>query len=113
MLPVITANLCGSNGVYTTGNILFDTGAQISLIRRETADSLHLRGQDITVNIVKVGGEEAEIKTKVYKVCVTGMVDRKKYIVRAIGIPCISHEIKGVRSSALAEQLNLPGGKIR
>lgn len=113
MLPVIAANICGSNGVYKPGNVLFDSGAQISLIRRETADSLHLRGQDITVNIVKVGGEEQEIKTKEYKVSVTGMADKKKYMVRAIGIPCISDEIKGVRSSALAEQFNLPREKIR
>ena len=113
MLPVITANICGSNGVYKPGNILFDSGAQITLIRRETADSLHLRGQDITVNIVKVGGEEEEIQTKVYKVSVTGIDDTKKYIVRAIGIPCISDEIKGVRSSALAKQFNLPRDKIR
>ena len=111
ILPVITANICGSNGVYKPGNILFDSGAQITLIRRETADSLRLRGQDITVNIVKVGGEEEEIQTKVYKVSVTGM--NKKYVVRAIGIPCISEEIKGVRSSALAEQFNLPREKIR
>jgi hypothetical protein len=42
MLPVITANICGSNGVHKPGNILFDSGAQISLIRRETANSLRL-----------------------------------------------------------------------
>ena len=113
MLPVITANICGSNGVHKPGNILFDSGAQISLIRRETANSLRLHGQDITVNIVKVGGEEEEIQTKVYKVSVTGIDDKKKYVVRAIGIPCISDEIKGVRSSALAEQFSLPREKIR
>ena len=113
MLPVITANICGSNGVHKLGNILFDSGAQISLIRRETANSLRLHGQDITVNIVKVGGEEEEIQTKVYKVSVTGIDDKKKYVVRAIGIPCISDEIKGVRSSALAEQFSLPREKIR
>jgi hypothetical protein len=65
------------------------------------------------VNIVKVGGEEEEIQTKVYKVSVTGIDDKKRYVVRAIGIPCISDEIKGVRSSALAEQFSLPREKIR
>ena len=57
MLPVIAANIGGSNRVNKPANILFDSGAQISLIRIGTANSLHLRGQDITVNIVKVGGE--------------------------------------------------------
>ncbi|CAB4014721.1 Hypothetical predicted protein, partial [Paramuricea clavata] len=113
MLPVITANFCGSNGVHKTGNILFDSRAQINLIRRETADSLRLHDQDITVNIVKVGGEEEEIQTKVYKVIVTGIDDKKKYVVRATGIPCISDEIKSVRSSALAEQFSLPRQEIR
>lgn len=89
ILPVITANICRSNRVYKLGNILFDSGAQISLILRETADSLHLRGQDITVNTVKVGGEEEEIQTKVYKVNMTGTDDTNKYMVQAIGIPCI------------------------
>ena len=48
-----------------------------------------------------------------YKVSVTGIDDKKKYVVRAIGIPCISDEIKGARSSALAEQFSLPREKIR
>ena len=64
MLPVISANICGVNGLYKPGNILFDSGAQISLIRRETADNLQLSGRDVTGNIVKVGGEEEEIQTK-------------------------------------------------
>ena len=64
MLPVISANIYGTNGLYKPGNILFDSGAQISLIRRETADNLQLSGRDVTGNIVKVGGEEEEIQTK-------------------------------------------------
>lgn len=64
MLPVIYANICGPNGLYKRGNVLLDSGAQISLIRRETADSLGLKGKDISVSIIKVGGEEEEIQTK-------------------------------------------------
>ena len=67
----------------------------------------------MTVNIVKVGGEEEEIHTKMYKVTVKGIDDPKKYVVRAIGIPCISEEIKGIRASALGEQFHLPKEKIR
>ena len=113
MLPVIAANICGPNGVHKSGNVLFDSGAQISLIRKETAENLGLIGKDITVNIVKVGGEEEEIRTKIYKVSVTGINDKKKYIIKAIGIPCISEEIKSVRSSPLAELFNLPKRELR
>ena len=113
MLPVIVANIRGSNGVLKSGNVLFDSGAQISLIRKETADSLGLIGKEITVNIVKVGGEEEEIQTKIYKVRVTGIDDKKKYVIKAIGIPCISEEVKSVRSSPLAELFNLPKKELR
>ncbi len=113
MLPVIAANICGSNGVHKSGNVLFDSGAQISLIRKETADNLGLIGKDVTVNIVKVGGEEEEIHTKIYNVGVTGFGYKKKYTIKAIGISCISEEVKGVRSSMLAEQFNLPKREIR
>jgi hypothetical protein len=43
----------------------------------------------------------------------TGFDDRKKYTIKAIGISCISEEVKGVRSSMLAEQFNLPKREIR
>ena len=42
ILPVIAANICGSNRVHKSGNILFDSGAQISLIRKDTAENLGL-----------------------------------------------------------------------
>ena len=113
ILPVIAANIWRSNEILKPGNIMFDSGAQISLIRRETADSLRLNGRDITVNIVKVGGDEEEIQTKVYEVAVSGMNDSKKYVIKAVGIPCISEDIKGVRVSDLAEQFDLPRGSVK
>ena len=82
---------------------MFDSGAKISLIQRETADTLRLNGRDITVNIVKVGGDEEEIQTKIYEVAVSGMNDSKKYVIKAVAVPCISEEIKGARVSELAE----------
>ena len=53
MLPVITASICGPNGLYKRSNVLLDSGAQISLIRSETAENLRQKGRDISVNIVK------------------------------------------------------------
>ena len=78
MLPVISANIYGPNGLYKRGNVLFDSGAQISLIHSETAHNLGLKGRDISVNITKVGGEEEKISTKVYKVPVTAIDNQKR-----------------------------------
>ena len=112
MLPVIAANICGPNGLYKRGNVLLDSGAQISLIRSETADSLGLKGRDISVNIIKVGGEEESIHTKIYKVPVSGIGDPKKHSVRAIGIPCISEEVKSIQTGTIIEKLGLPKDQV-
>ena len=53
---------------YKRGNILLDSGAQVSLIRMETAESLGLEGKNVSITITKVGGEEQEMKTKEFKV---------------------------------------------
>ena len=113
MLPVICANICGPNGLYKRGNVLLDSGAQISLIRRETADSLGLKGKDISVSIIKVGGEEEEIQTKVCKIPVTAIDDQRRYSVKAIGIPCISDEIASFQTARITERLGLSNKKFR
>ena len=107
LLPVITANLSGPNGLYKRGNVLLDSGAQISLIRTETADSLGFKGRDVSVNIVKVGGEEELIRTKSYKVPVSRIGNWKKYSVTAIGIPCISEDVKGIQTASIIQKLGL------
>jgi hypothetical protein len=65
------------------------------------------------VNIVKVGGEEESIRTKSYRVPVSGIGDTKKYTVTAIGIPCISEDVKGIHTSKIAEKLGLPKDQVR
>ena len=50
------------------GNVLLDSGAQISLIRLDTAESLGLEGKNVSITITKIGGEEEEMKTKEFKV---------------------------------------------
>jgi len=61
LLPVITADISGQGGLYKRGNILLDSGAQVSLIRMETAESLGLEGKNVSITITKVGGEEQEM----------------------------------------------------
>ena len=57
-LPTITADVSGQTGLYKRGNVLFDSGAQITLISMETAESLGLEGRNVSIMIMKVSGEE-------------------------------------------------------
>ncbi|CAB4007740.1 PREDICTED: uncharacterized protein LOC107356513, partial [Paramuricea clavata] len=61
LLPVISVNIDGENNLYKRGNVLLDSGAQLSLIRQETAETLGLQGDNISITLTKVGGEEEEI----------------------------------------------------
>ena len=65
LLPVISASIGGRDGLYKHGNVFLDSGAQISLIRLETATSLGLEGKSVSITITKVGGEDEEIITGV------------------------------------------------
>lgn len=65
ILPVVTATLQGQDGMQKQGNILLDSGAQISLIRNDTAALLGLKGRDTSITITKVGGDEETITIKV------------------------------------------------
>ena len=94
-------------------NVLFDSGAQISLIRQKTTNCLGLKGKDISVTITKVGGEEEEMKTKMYKVPVSAIDNSKKHSIKAIGIPCISDEIASVNTIEITKHLGLINEKIR
>ena len=56
MLPVTSADIFGPNSLCKHGNILFNSGAQVSLIRQETADTPGLKGKEILATITKLGG---------------------------------------------------------
>ncbi|XP_068678843.1 uncharacterized protein [Montipora foliosa] len=107
LLPVISASIGGRDGLYKHGNVLLDSGAQLSLIRFETAEILGLEGKNVSITITKVGGEEEEMTTKVFKVKVTSLDDQKTFTVQAIGIPCISDDVVDIKTRDIAERLNL------
>ena len=92
LLPVISANIEDRNSFYKHGNVLLDSGAQISLIRLETAKNLGLEGKNVSITITKVGGEEEDMVTRAYKVQVTSLENQKTFSIKAISIPCISDE---------------------
>ena len=107
LLPVISASIGGRDGLYKHANVLLDSGAQLSLIRFETAEILGLEGKNVSITITKVGGEEEEMTTKVFKVKVTSLDDQKTFTVQAIGIPCISDDVVDIKTRDIAERLNL------
>ena len=67
LLPIISVNICGSDKLFKRGNVLFDRGAQIRLIRLETAENLGLKGNDVSITIAKVGGEEGDGEDKSFE----------------------------------------------
>ena len=112
ILPVATATLQGQDIMQKQGNILLDSGAQISLIRNETAASLGLKGRDTSITITKVGGDEETITTKVYKVPVCTPNRFNTYSVKAIEITHISADVTPVQIKSMAKQLGIANEKI-
>lgn len=64
ILPVLFVNIGSANGLFKWGNMLLDSGAQVSLIRQERADTLGLKSKDVSVTVTKVGGDEETMNTK-------------------------------------------------
>ena len=107
----MSASIFSHNEMQKNGNILLDSGAQISLIRSDTAELLGLKGRYTSVTIAKVGGQEETIRTKEYRV--SSVDNHKKYSIKAIGIPNISDDIASVPTSQITELLGLSNEKIR
>ena len=107
ILPVITVDIKGTDK-ERSGNILLDTGAQISLIRQAVADELHLQGKPTTITITKVGNEEEQLQTCVYKVPIKGMDNKTKtHIISAVGIPSINDGVNDIQVEGIASHLHL------
>ncbi len=70
-----------------------DSGAQVSLIRNSVAKDLKLKDKDANVTITKVGGEEEEIHTKLYKVPLLSLKNNSVHHVTAIGLSSISDNV--------------------
>ena len=107
LLPVVIAFVVGKNGKREEANILMDSGAQISLVGNDVAQRLRLDGRDVTITMTTVGGQEEELKTKMYEVQIRSKDNNSLFSVNAIGIPCISDEIKEVEVEAIERYLGL------
>ena len=111
LLPVITCRIFCQNGIQKKSNTLLDSGAHISLIREETAVALGLKGNDTTVMITKVGGEEETMRTKFYKVHVSDNTDT--FSIKAIGIQPMREEVSAVQFKPIGKLLGLENQRIR
>ena len=112
MLPAITVKISGKNNRHKQGNILLDSGAQISLIRTSTAKNLDLKGKDVSITIIKVGGEEEVLATRLYQVPITSLESGAKFTVKAVGIPHISDDISNTNIGEMAKGIGIPEVKI-
>ena len=93
-------------------NVLLDSGAQISLIRLSLAEEMNLKGKDVTVIIGKVGGEEEQLKTKLFRIRVRSVERNSVHTVMAVGIPCISEDISEIKLRDVAKRLGLSKAKL-
>ena len=78
------------------------------------ADELGLKGKEVTITIAKVGGEEEELITKLFRVRIRSLVSRNViHTVTAVGIPCISSDITEIKLSHVAGIFGLREEEIR
>ncbi|KAJ8039052.1 hypothetical protein HOLleu_16642 [Holothuria leucospilota] len=79
LLPVVEVDIEGPRGIKQRGNILLDSGAQISLIRTSLAEQLNLKGADAD---------------KKYQLKIRPLTKSGVYSISAVALPCISKELK-------------------
>ena len=107
LLPIVQVDIVGTGRGTRKANALLDSGAQISLIRSSLAEDLKLRGKSVVVTITKVGGEEEELKTMMYRVQLRSLENRSAHVIDAIGIPSISDDVAQVEITDIAKKLGL------
>ena len=108
---MITCKIYGQNGFQKQSNTLLDSGAQISLICKERAAALGLKGNDTAIALLKVGGGEGTIKTEVYKVPVSSLDNTKMFSIKSIGVPC-NREVSAVQLKLMVKLLGLECKRI-
>ena len=81
LLPIVQVDIVETGSVTQKANALLDSGAQISLIRSSLAEDLKLRGKSVVVTITKVGGEEEELKTIMYRVQLRSLKDNSTHVI--------------------------------
>ncbi|XP_043234175.1 uncharacterized protein LOC122387784 isoform X1 [Amphibalanus amphitrite] len=91
--PLLAATAVQCNKQRVT--VMWDSGANISLITHQAAERLGLQGNEVSLSIVKVGGELTSYTTKEYKAPLVDLVG-KIWIVDAYGIDDITSNLQRV-----------------
>ena len=113
VLPVITVEFMGAENKSKRGNLLLDTGAQISLIKQSFAEELKLKGKKTSITITKVGGDKEVFQTYIYKVNVRALGGNAQlHTVSAVGLPCINDNVAEVKLDEIARQFKLKKGEL-
>ncbi|XP_071946012.1 uncharacterized protein [Antedon mediterranea] len=107
ILPVLVVEVLGRKDTRCQANVLLDSGAQISLIRSPLAEQLHLKGKEVVTTIKKVGGEEEQLFTKIYKTRIRPMRSKQEFIIKAIGIPSISDDVEEICVADIARRFKI------
>ncbi|XP_033107232.1 uncharacterized protein LOC117109097 isoform X2 [Anneissia japonica] len=103
ILPVLKVEMSGKKNMCCQANVLLDSGAQISLMRKPLAEQLHLKGKEVVTTIKKVGGEEEQLFTKIYETRIRPMNSKQECIIKAIGIPSISEDVAEIGVADIAK----------
>lgn len=109
LLPVISVKFKHDSSIKEdVGNVLMDSGSELSLVRSGFARQLGLKGQPVKITLTVAGGDKKVYDTNVYQLEMCGL-HSGKWIqnLEAYGIPEISHPIPVVNLSEPAKLFNL------
>ena len=87
-------------------NILWDSGAQLSLITLRKAKELGLSGMAAKITIVKIGNVKETVNSRIYDVPIVDSSGNIE-LIKAYGIPQISSEIESIEIASLANELEV------
>ncbi|XP_063970046.1 uncharacterized protein LOC129255891 [Lytechinus pictus] len=108
LLPVVTAEIVSpSKQERIEGNVLLDSGSQLSIVRQEVADRLRLKGKKVSVTITKIGCDEEQVQTEIYRFPVQAIGSNQRHYVTAIGLPHISNDISEVPLKEECKKMHL------
>ena len=68
LLPVVTVTCVNPvSQARAKGNLLLYSGSQLSLVRESFAEKLGLKGDNVSLQISIVGGQEELLESKMYR----------------------------------------------
>jgi len=108
-LPVRTGSVKMRSSVdaFTEASVFYDSGAQISMVRSSSAETLCLESKPVKILITKVSGVKKELTTKLYKFPICTVDDKPVQTIQAIGIPQISNRVEEVDTTMLGSMFAL------